>query len=224
MALILGITKATNEHGAGCSTDATDPALDRFLCGAWEAWLARDREHAVGLLSHRVPGLYPLTVRVDYDVAGFEVVGADCEIIEGARDSSIDEAFAAALSATRRLSHQRGEPGAARSVLTTVLLEVPNHTRVPLAAPEVTASFADVVRAVVGRRPLTPGDHVVDFHVAPIGDRWSVAPVGGAPAGGIVHALLQALRQAGMLADDVEATGGESTGRVSLLVRAPAVR
>lgn len=220
VALILGISKTTKERGELCSSDAADPALDRFLRSAWEAAIVSD-----AALASRAPGLYPLTVRFDYDVAGFEVVGLRYALVEGARDPAVDDSFVRALHATGRVSQKHRAAVLSRTIVSTVLVEIPADLGVvPNAAPEVTASFTDVVRAVIGGGGrLLPGDHVVDLHVAPIGDRWSVAPAGAAPAGGIVHTLLAALRQAGLLAEGSEADAS-GQGRVSLLVRAPAVR
>ena len=216
MPLILGIAGRSEPGAAACSTDAADPALDRFVCGAWADHVSRNR----GALGSIAPGLYPLTLQVDYEVVGREVIRAHLQTVEGARAPGIERMFEKAMEETGRL--QGGPfrfPEGVRCVRTTVLLEVPKDAGlVPRAAPELTASFASAVRQVLGRLARTcdfsSGDHVLDLHVTPVGDQWLVEPA--RPPSRVLSTFLMALHQAGLLA---EGDLPEEKRRVSLLLR-----
>ena len=216
MPLVLGIARKSHLGEYLCTTDASDPVLDDFLKRAW-AQCAELPEPSLG------EGLYPLSIRAEYEIVGCELVRIYVEVVEGARNPQVDALFLGGLAATgRRVTQPMSFANGVRTAQISVLLEVPRvNTLVPVAPPEMTASFADAVRGVINRLFRSGawpkgGQQVVDLLVAPIGNQWRVEPMRERQTT-FVQRFVGVLRQAGLIAETDEAS--PSVCHVSLLVR-----
>ena len=200
MSVVLGVTVGSAGPPRVGLSGVVDPVLERFLDKAWADHLARQPVDTE-------PGLYPVTVHLEYEVVGAQVVGMWVQPIEGARCPSVDEALSAALRATGRL---RSQPltfnDGVRVVRTSLLLEVPHADRSWMAAdPETTAAFMSAVRPILGSIAaschVSSTDPPLKLMVSRRGAQWAVRVLPHPATARLGAAFLQELQRVGMLAE-----------------------